>query len=278
MNDENKKISVIMGIYNCGNTLSSAIESILFQTYSNWELIMCDDGSTDNTFEIANKYKELYPEKIVLIKNNKNMGLNFTLNSCLKFSTGDYIARMDGDDISLPGRFQAEIEFLNSNDSYAIVSCPMILFDEDGDWGVSKAKEKPEKCDLIYGTPFCHAPCMVRKEAYDSVHGYSVDKKLLRVEDYHLWYKMYKCGYVGYNLQEPLYKMRDDKDAYCRRKFKYRINEMRVKLLIYKDFNLTKKYFIYVCKPIIIGLLPSFLYKFMHRKKLHLLESEKYDT
>lgn len=268
MDEINKKISVIMGIYNCETTLSSAIESILHQTYSNWELIMCDDGSTDNTYEIAQKYQRLYPKKIVLIKNNKNMGLNYTLNACLKQSKGDYIARMDGDDISLSGRFQAEIEFLNLNDSYAIVSCPMILFDEDGDWGVSKAKEKPEKCDLIYGTPFCHAPCMVRKEAYDNVGGYSVDKRLLRVEDYHLWFKMYKAGYKGYNLQQPFYKMRDDKNAISRRKFKYRINEMYLKKKIYKDFDLSLKYKKNIYKPIIIGLLPSFIYKPLHRKRM----------
>lgn len=273
-----KKVSVIMGIYNSEKTLGQAIESVLSQTYDNWELIMCDDGSCDSTFDVAKSYSDSYPGKIHLLRNKKNMGLNFTLNECLKAATGEYIARMDADDISLPTRLEKEVEFLNKNNKYAIVSSKMILFDENGNWGISRSKEFPEKVDLIYGTPFCHATCMVRKEAYDRVHGYSVNKKLLRVEDYHLWYKMYKYGYVGYNLQEPLYKMRDDKDAYCRRKFKYRVNEMRVKLLIYRDFNLPKKYFIYICKPIIVGLLPSFLYKFMHRKNLNLLESEKYDT
>lgn len=272
------RVSIIMGIYNCAETLPEAIDSILLQTFSDWKLIMCDDGSVDDTYAVARSFVERYPEKMILIRNKKNKGLNYTLNRCLECADTEYIARMDGDDISLPERLEKEVEFLNNNNKYAIVSSKMILFDENGNWGISRSKEFPEKVDLIYGTPFCHAPCMVRKEAYDSVHGYSVNKKLLRVEDYHLWYKMYKYGYTGYNLQEPLYKMRDDKDAYCRRKFKFRVNEMRVKLLIYRDFNLPKKYFIYVCKPIIVGLLPSFLYKFMHRKNLNLLESEKYDT
>ena len=74
----NKKISVLMGIYNCGDTLPEAIECILRQTYENWELIMCDDGSSDNTYKIAKKYQVEYPEKIILIKNNHNMGLNNT--------------------------------------------------------------------------------------------------------------------------------------------------------------------------------------------------------
>ena len=80
MNVSKSKISIIMGIYNCAKTLPEAIDSILAQTYSNWELIMCDDGSSDDTYAIAEKYKITYPNKIKLIKNEKNLGLNATLN------------------------------------------------------------------------------------------------------------------------------------------------------------------------------------------------------
>ena len=92
-------ISVIMGIYNCAGTLSEAIESILNQTITNWELIMCDDGSTDDTYNVAKEYALVHKEKIVLLKNKKNMGLNYTLNRCLSVAKGNYIARMDGDDL-----------------------------------------------------------------------------------------------------------------------------------------------------------------------------------
>ena len=111
----NKKVSIIMGIYNCASTLPEAIDSIINQTYNNWELIMCDDGSVDNTYEIADKYRNQYPKKIVLLKNEKNMGLNYTLNECLKHSSGEYIARMDGDDLSLPTRLEKEVAFLENN-------------------------------------------------------------------------------------------------------------------------------------------------------------------
>ena len=84
MHGKNPVISVIMGIYNCGDTLSEAIECIVNQTFSDWELIMCDDGSNDDTYEIAISYKEKYPEKIIVLQNEKNRGLNYTLNKCLK--------------------------------------------------------------------------------------------------------------------------------------------------------------------------------------------------
>ena len=211
------RVSIIMGIYNCENTLDEAIQSLLDQTNQQWKLIMCDDGSKDNTYKKAKSYAEQY-ENIILIQNDKNMGLNYTLNHCLEYVDTEYVARMDADDISLLTRLEKEINFLDDHHEYAIVSTPMIYFDEHGDFRVGKGNGEVIKSDFIKGTPFCHAPCMVRSEAYRKVKGYTVAEKLLRVEDYHLWYKMYLYGYRGYNLKEPLYKMRDDRDAKNRRK------------------------------------------------------------
>lgn len=262
----NHKVSVIMGIYNCASTLPEAIESILNQTYTDWELIMCDDFSSDNTYQIAMQYQSQYPDKIYLIKNHKNKGLNKTLNHCLKYVTGDYVARMDGDDISMPLRFEKEVDYLNKHPHCAIVSTPMVYFDNSGDWGRGKSIENPRPKDFIYGTPFCHAPCMVRTEAYKAVNGYSVNTKTLRAEDYNLWFRLYAVGYRGHNLQEPLYKMRDDINAYHRRKFKYALNESYVRLSGYKMLNLPKRYWGYALRPIIVALLPKKLYFYLHHR------------
>lgn len=261
------EVSIIMGVYNCEATLSQAIDSIINQTYKNWELIICDDGSSDETFDIAKQYEKKY-SNIHVCQNSMNQGLNETLNKCLAYAKGKYIARMDGDDISLPTRLEKEINFLKNNPQYSIVSTPMIYFDENGDFGKSTMINIPTKYDVIKGTPFCHAPCMVKKEAYAIVNGYSTNKKTLRVEDYDLWVRMLSLGYKGYNLDECLYKMRDDRNAYNRRKFKYRINESYVKYKAYKSLELPKRYFIYVFRPIIVGLLPKTIYKKLHLKKL----------
>lgn len=262
------KVSVIMGIYNCESTLKLSLESLISQTYQDFDVIMCDDGSTDNTYNIAREYCEGYPEKFKLLKNPKNMGLNYTLNHCLKYAEGAYIARMDGDDISLPHRFEKEVEFLDENSDIAIVSSPMIYFDETGEWGVGSSIEYPNMKDLLRGTTFAHAACMVRRAAYQDVDGYSVDEKLLRVEDYHLWVKMYAKGYIGYNIQEPLYKMRDDKHAIKRRNFKNRINEMYVKYLALKLLDTSVWYGIYILRPILVGILPHKLYLYLHKWNL----------
>lgn len=256
-----------MGIYNCASTLQEALDSLYAQSYKDFEIILCDDGSKDDTYKIALENQKKHPN-VVVLKNERNMGLNQTLNNCLAVAKGKYIARMDGDDLCSPDRFEKEVAVLESEPGIAIVSSLMQYFDDSGIWGMARKEEYPKLISFIAHSPFCHAPCMVRAEAYKSVGGYSVSDKLLRVEDYHLWYKMYKAGIRGKNIQEPLYQMRDDRNAYSRRKFKYRLNEAYVKYLVFRDFKLPISQAPKILKPIVIGLLPNALYDLLHKKRL----------
>lgn len=261
------RISVIMGIYNCANTLVEALESLESQTYKDFKVIMCDDGSTDDTLQVALKWAKKHDNYIV-IRNEHNKGLNETLNHCLKYADTEYVARMDGDDRSMPRRFEQEVEFLDGHQEYAIVSGPMRYFDEKGVFMTGKGKGEITKYDFVSGSPFCHAPCMVRREAYERVGGYSVDPKLLRVEDYHLWFKMYAAGYKGYMLEEPVYEMRDDRNAKVRRTWKNRKNEAYVRFIGYRMLNLGAWSYIYCLRPLLLAVLPNSLYDYYHKKKI----------
>lgn len=260
-------ISVIMGIYNCSSTLPQAIDSILTQTFTDWELIMCDDGSTDNTYAVAEEYVHRYPEKIRLIRNEHNRGLSVSLNRCLALAEGEYIARMDGDDISAPERFEKELSFLRQHPEYSIVSTDMDLFDEHGIWGRTHSAAEPTVESMVSGPPHCHAACLVKREAYTAVGGYSEAREYERVEDRNLWFKMYKAGFRGANLQEPLYMMRDDRNATSRRKLKYRFHGAYVGMDVIKGFQLSPLYFLKAIRPIMIGLLPRPVYRFLHKRK-----------
>ena len=254
-----------MGIYNCASTLQEALDSLYAQTYLEFQIIMCDDGSIDNTYDVAKRYAE-QKDNIILLRNNRNIKLAATLNRCLEYVDTEYVARMDGDDISLPERFEKEIKFLDEHPEYAIVSTPMRYFDENGTFRIgSITKHEPEIKDFIKGTPFCHAPCMVRKEAYDTVNGYDDSAYLFRVEDYHLWMKMYMNGYKGYCLSEPLYMMRDNQKAMERRNMRNRFSESYVKYLICRNFHLPVFNYVYCMKPILIAFLPVFVYKIFRR-------------
>ena len=258
-------ISVIMGIFNCESTLEESILCILNQTYDNYEVILCDDGSNDNTYFIAEKFLKLFPDKFVLLKNEKNMGLNFTLNKCLAVAKGDYIARMDGDDICPIDRFQKEIDFLINNPKFSFVSCDMELFDSSGPFRIVSHKPVPSRKDLIKKSQFCHAGCMIKTDAFRSVDGYSDSDNCIRVEDYDLWVRLYYNGYEGFNINQVLYSMRDDRNAFNRRNFKNRLNESLVKFRACKLFKMPLFYYFFCLVPIFKYFTPNFIYKFLHK-------------
>ena len=260
------KISVLMGIYNCADTLCQAVASIQNQTYTDWELILCDDGSTDKTYVVAAALAE-QDNRIVLLRNEKNLGLNATLNRCLAVATGEYIARMDGDDDCIPERFEKQIALLESYPEFDITSCPMILFDEHGEWGQTAVPEYPSPEQVVSGTPISHAPVMIRRSAMVAVGGYTEDSRMLRVEDVNLWIKLYAAGYCCCNIQEPLYRMRNDQNALNRRKYIYRINSAYVRLQGCKMLHLGPMSYINAIKPMINGLVPAKLRQVIRKQQ-----------
>lgn len=260
----NPKVSVLMGIYNCAETLPQAVAAIQNQTYSNWELILCDDGSVDNTYEVAQSIAAK-DERILLLQNEHNQGLNQTLNNCLAVASGEYIARMDDDDDCLPERFEKQVTLLERHPEFQITSSPMILFDENGEWGQTTLKEFPTPADVVEGTAICHAPVMLRKECMDAVGGYTVDKRMLRVEDVNLWIKLYAAGYRCCNIQQPLYRMRNDQNALNRRKYIYRVNSTYVRLQGCRLLRLGPKSFLKAFAPMINGLIPAYLRQTIRR-------------
>lgn len=254
-----------MGIYNCASTLQEALDSLYAQTFQDFEIILCDDGSKDNTYEVALDNQRQHAN-IVLLRNEQNLGLNATLNKCLAVANGEYIARMDGDDISLSTRFEKQVKFLDEHLEYAVVSAPMIYFDENGEFRRGKGKGEIVARDFVQGSPICHAPCMARTEVFRSVGGYSVDERLLRVEDYHLWFKIFAAGHKLYMMDECLYKMRDDREAFRRRTFKSRVNETYVKSIGYRMINLPFYYQVFALRPLLIAMLPDCIYRILHKK------------
>lgn len=260
-----ERITIIMGIYNCASTLQDALDSLYAQTYQDFKIILCDDGSKDDTLRIAENNARQH-HNMMVIRNEKNMGLNYTLNHCLEYADTEYIARMDGDDLSVPTRFEKEIQFLDKHLEYAVVSAPMVYFDEIGDFRWGKGKGEIVAKDFVHGTPMCHAPCMARTDIVKSVGGYSVDDRLLRVEDYHLWFKIFAAGHKLYMLDECLYKMRDDRNAVARRNWMTRRNEAYVKHIGYKMIGLPWRFQIFVMVPILKYFIPRWIYSLFHKK------------
>lgn len=251
-------ISVIMGVYNPRNweIFNLSIQSILAQTYQDFEIIICDDGSDDKTQEMLNKIS-LLDNRITVIHNGSNRGLAYSLNECLKKAKGEYIARMDDDDISDCRRFEKEVFFLNKHSDIAWVGCSAELIDGSGKvWGKRILEEYPTKESLLFNTPFMHPTVMIRRDILNEVGGYRVAKSTRRAEDYDLWFRLYAVGYRGANLQETLFQYREDAFAYKKRKYRYRIDEAIIRYQGFSRLKLFPKAWIYVIKPLIVGMIP----------------------
>lgn len=263
----NPRVSVIMGVYNGAETLKRAVDSILAQTYTDWELIICDDGSVDNTYKIALECKQ-NDSRIKVIQNKKNMRLAYSLNQCLKIAKGEYIARMDADDISLPQRFERQVEYLDLHPEMAVVGTAALVFDENGDKLVRRlSDEYPMRKKANWSVPFKHVTIMMRKSAYDLLGGYRVCPETMRAEDLDLWYRFRMAKLEGYNMQEPLVRICERTQDFKRRSVKAAMGIVRVHKRYFKLLKIPHKYDFLIYKSLISALLPKKFMIWYHKKR-----------
>jgi glycosyltransferase involved in cell wall biosynthesis len=198
------KVSVVMSVYNDESYIREAVESILNQSFKDFELIIINDGSTDRTREILSSYTD---ERIRLF-DQENRGLTISLNRGLSLAKGSYIARMDGDDISELDRFSEEVRFLEQNKKIGLVGTYAYRIDEKGRIvSLSKYKTTTEEIreDLWVDCSFCHSSVMFRKICTEEVGMYR--EKVGPSEDYDLWFRIAERFDVA-NLPVPLQKFR----------------------------------------------------------------------
>lgn len=260
------KISVIMGCYNAEKFMDKAIQSIINQTYTDWEFIICDDGSTDRTYEKILKWQKK-DERIVSIQNKKNLGLAKSLNNCIKISKSEFIARMDADDYSYENRLKEQLIFLEQQTKYSFCGCNVNYFDDNGIWGKSDLKKEVTKEMVFKANQFIHPTIFIRKDALLDVGKYTVEKYTYRTEDYDLWCKLYNNDYIGTNMERIFLNYREDNESLKKRKFKYRLDAYKLRILWRKQMKLPFYYSIYALKPIIAGLIPQFIILRRHKQK-----------
>lgn len=200
-------ISVIMSVYNGERFLAEAAESILAQTFSDFEFIIVDDGSTDSTRLILNR---LTDRRVKLLTNQRNIGLARSLNVGLGFAQGMYIARQDADDVSLPDRFRRQVAYLESHPEISILGTEVDMIDKTSGSGLSV--ELPHdnidiKWALLFGCPIIHGTVMGRDCAFRGALGYTENPEFQWVEDLELWSRISE-GHNFANLPERLGKRR----------------------------------------------------------------------
>jgi glycosyltransferase EpsE len=250
-------ISVIMGVYNFNSIklINKSINSILNQSIRKIEFIICDDGSTDDTYDLL-KMISRKDDRIILIRNKVNLGLAATLNNCISIAKGKYIARMDIDDVSAQDRLKEQYEFLENNNQFDMVGCSAFIIDADSIIGKRNPKKEPDRKDFLFNSPFIHPTIMIRTEVLKKINGYRIARETTRAEDYDMFMRLYYHNFRGYNLQKYLYYYREDIQSIKKRKYKFRIQEAKVRYIGYKKLKLLPLGYLYIIKPLIVGLIP----------------------
>lgn len=200
-----KKLTVLLPAYNAAPYVGQAIESILAQTYTDFEFLIINDGSKDNTLSVIKSFKD---ERIRLI-DRENKGLIDTLNEGIDLAQGEFIARMDADDIAMPHRFEREVNFLEQHPEYVLIGSEADIIDKEGNFLLRLFPvgydHKEIEARIEEKCPFNHPSVMFRKQAVIDAGYYP--KKALTFEDHLLWKKMLAVGKVR-NLHEVLVQYR----------------------------------------------------------------------
>lgn len=256
-------VSILMSVYNGEDTLAASMDSILVQTLTDFELIICDDGSQDSSWDILCDYRKQDP-RVRLLKNEKNLGLGASLNRCLDIAEGRYIARQDADDISDPTRLEKTLAYLR-REKAPYVGCGVYVFDGRGVWSRRMFPEHISRHIIAQKNPFFHPTMLFQREVLEQVGGYRVTPQTRRTEDYDLVMRLAAQGIIGQNLQEYLYYVNEPVQAYRRHTLKTRWYEVRVRLYGLRQMKSPLRDYIYVGKPIIMSMVPGGLLRQVKR-------------
>lgn len=200
----NPRVSILMPIYNTGPYLREAMDSMLSQTFTDFELIVLDDYSPDNAEEILDTFDD---PRIVRYKGEKNVGLSNVLNIGIDMARGKYIARMDSDDISLPNRLQVQVDYLEQHPEVDLVSVGMQLFGSKEEVWIREQNPEKVKINALFHSPVLHASSVWRKESFEK-HSLHFEQEMVPAEDYDLWVRALLKGLKLVNLPDVLYKYR----------------------------------------------------------------------
>jgi len=211
------KVSVVMPVYNGEKYLGAAIESILSQSFADFEFLVIEDGSTDGTLGVIQTFKDA---RIKLIRNDGNKGLTRSLNLGLKLADGQYIARMDADDINLRERFSTQVAFLDDHPEVGVLGTAVRFIDDMGNPDVLSYFPLDHEAICwsmsFFQNPIAHPTVMFRRDTALQVNGY--DDKLLVSQDYDLWSRLSAITQLN-NLHVELLHLRKHKDSISKSNF-----------------------------------------------------------
>lgn len=255
------KISVIMAEYNTTpQYLRESIESILSQTFRDFDFIIIDDCGTNNLAKIVESYAD---PRIKIVRNRQNSGLVASLNTAIEKADGEYLVRMDTDDIAMPNRIETLYKAVLANPEYAVIGSRAVEFSDRGEKGILSSEGEKTGRNIMRGDVPVHPSVIMKKEIIKKVGGYP---SFNRAEDLALWCELVLAGQKIYVLDDVLLRYRVNDDDYTKRKLRNRKGEIKVRMYYYPKLGAGPVEYFRVVKSIIAGVLPAQLVNAIRRK------------
>lgn len=252
-----------MAVFNQERFLKKAIRSILNQTFRDFKFLILDDGSTDGSFDIIQSFKD---RRIKIFQNRKRQGLAKGLNFLIGKAKGKYIARMDGDDISMAARLKEQVEFLDKHPKVALIGCwTKIINDKGAIVGESRRPTEYQKIRkvILASDSFVHPSVMFRKNIFTKIGGYNED--YFYSQDYDLFLR-FVIKYPCVNIPQYLLKFRWQSDF--EKQKKQHLAALKIRLKAIKEYGYPKREIIKLTKPVFYYLIPFQIKKFYWQAKL----------
>lgn len=234
-------VSVLMPAYNAEKYISDSIKSILVQTYKNFELIIANDASTDDTISIIENYAKK-DKRIIVVNNKKNLYIAGNRNKLISLAKGKYIAWQDADDISMPERLDLQVQFLENNKDVGVVGAYIQSFNENKNLDIRSYSpdDKMLRKNIFKFSPIAQPVAMIRKECFDKVGLFNLECP--PAEDLDMWFRI-GSFYKFANIQKVLLKYREQPNNATNSKMKKMIKEtLKIRKKNFKNKAYRKKF------------------------------------
>lgn len=261
------KVSVLMASCNGEKYIRQSVDSIVNQTFSDFELIVINDASSDKTAEILKEYAER-DSRIYFHSNEKNEGLTASLNTALKLISPDsqLICRMDDDDICMPNRLEVQTNYFQLHKDVGVVGSSAFIIDNEN--RVIGKRNVPTEHAAITATlprynPMIHSSVMIRRDVLEKAGGYNAAFRTS--QDYELWFRLAASGIRFANIPENLLQYRETRSAQRRKSMKYRLNDFKIRKLGYRLLKLPFYTYIWLALPLLLGFVPTPIYNLLKK-------------
>ncbi len=263
-------ISVIIPTHNAEQTIDQCLDSVVNQTFSNIQIICCDDCSSDNTVQKLKEWQER-DGRIIILQNSQNIKVARTRNRCIDMSEGEFIAQVDDDDYCDIHWLEIQQEFLSQHKEYDYVGSGFYRFsDEMGIWGESgyETGKSIQASDFLRTLPVPNCAIMFRAKALKSVGGYRVSRETVRSEDYDLQARLYINGFRGFRLPNKLLYYRCNRETFKKYNFLCFFHMFIIRCRYFYRLGLLPKGFFYLFKPFLAFLIPSGLKEYYTKRRV----------